>query len=483
LVLILCAMTPAAWCDGTIAGADPVVLHEDGAWCWFEDERAIIHGDALIVGTVADGRNPDGTRNAGRRGHIEVVTFDLARMQRVGSVVLHSNLQADDHNSPAFMARADGRILAVYAKHGPENHFHYRITTRPGDTMHWEPERTFTPSANSRITYSNLFRLSAENAGRGRIYDFFRGLDNSFKPSYVYSNDGGESWHKGSVVINVPSKVKHRPYAKYASNGTDTVHIVYTEGHPRNYDNSVYHVFYRDGHLHRSDGTVIRPLSQGLVEPEEGTRIFQGDADNVAWTSDIHVDGEGRPYVVYSVQKDSAGLPTGQGGEDHRYRYAWWDGSEWNDHEIAYGGARLYAREDDYTGNVALDPQNLSRVYISTNVDPVSGKPLASGHYEIFEGVTGDGGATWEWQAVTEGSAVDNLRPIVPISRGRDRRRRRHVGVASRHRRFSRGQPAAHCPHQQRSVPGPVVAAGHLQVIHELRPGCSRDRGSAVGAC
>ena len=119
------------------------------------------------------------------------------------------------------------------------------------------------------------------------------------------------------------------------------------------------------------------------------------------------------------MQKDSAGLPPYRGGEDHRYRYARWTGREWVDYEIAYAGSRLYAGEDDYTGTIALDPADPNVVYISTNADPASGKPLVSKsdsqrHYEIFKGATRDGGKSWSWTAVTSNSAVDNIRPIVP---------------------------------------------------------------------
>jgi hypothetical protein len=137
--------------------------------------------------------------------------------------------------------------------------------------------------------------------------------------------------------------------------------------------------------------------------------------------SDVELDADGRPSVAYSVQKDSAGLPPGQGGTDHRYRLARWNGKAWEDHELAYAGTRLYAGEDDYTGGAALVPGDPTRVFLSTNADPLHGAPLASAadgqrHWEIFRGETRDGGRTWRFEAVTHDSALDNLRPIVPRS-------------------------------------------------------------------
>jgi hypothetical protein len=59
-------------------------------------------------------------------------------------------------------------------------------------------------------------------------------------------------------------------------------------------------------------------------------------------------------------------------------------------------------------------------VFISTDVDPLSGEPLVSArdgrlHHELFEGVTTDGGQTWTRRAITADSIADNIRPIVPI--------------------------------------------------------------------
>jgi hypothetical protein len=403
LILVLCSVL--------VSGSSPnpeqtITFNDDGGWCWFEDERVIVHDGKLIIGTVAAGR-----LDALRRGDVEVTSYELQTGATRRSE-LHDRLQLDDHNSPAFLARPDGKILALYAKHGPENRFYYRISG-VNDPGTWSPVREFAPSETTRLTYSNLCRLSAE---RNRIYDFFRGLDGKSKPSYAFSDDGGETWKTGGIVIQSPAA---RPYLRYASDGAASIHMFYTEGHPRDFDNSVYHVYYREGFLHRSDGSRIRSLSEGLREPEEGTRIFTGGPNQVAWTADMELDTDGNPYVGYSVQMDSAGLPPRQGGDDLRYRYARWDGRQWRDYPMAYAGRRLYAGEDDYSGLLALHPHDPATVFISTDADPASGRPLVSRsdgrrHYEIFGGSTADGGKTWIWTPVTRDSTMDNLRPIVP---------------------------------------------------------------------
>lgn len=390
------------------SAAAPQALLDDGGWCWFEDERSLVIGDTVVFGTVATGY-----KDPAIAGQIRVTQHNW-KTGKSSTFVLHDPARdvnpkqwIDDHNSPAFLRRPDGRLIAFYARHGTRNEIHYRLSTRPDDASAWEPERIFIPSESSRVTYSNLFYLAKEK----RTYDFFRGIHNSYKPSYAFSDDLGETWKPGGVVINVPHTVRHRPYAKYCSNNTDTVHIAYTEGHPRDFDNSIYHVFYRDGRLHRSDGTPIRSLAEGLKSPDEGTRLFAGNADAVAWTTDFHLIGQNQLLLVYTVQVDRA-------GQDHRFRLAHFDGKQWHDHEIAKAGTRLYPGEDDYTGLAALDPAAPNTLFISTNVDPATGRPTP--HREIYRGRTRDF-ARVDWSPVTANSAADNLRPMIPIAPGRER--------------------------------------------------------------
>ena len=57
---------------------------------------------------------------------------------------------------------------------------------------------------------------------------------------------------------------------------------------------------------------------------------------------------------------------------------------------------------------------------ISTNAHPTNGKALISNkdgkrHWELFKGVRKSSG-NWQWQAITENSDTDNLRPIIPLN-------------------------------------------------------------------
>ncbi|MBT6032705.1 MAG: hypothetical protein HOH19_09025, partial [Kordiimonadaceae bacterium] len=198
-------------------------------------------------------------------------------------------------------------------------------------------------------------------------------------------------------------------------------HFSATEQHPRDFDNSIYHGVTDGSVLRSSNGNILDDdlTDQDAIEPTDLTLVYKGGAENVAWTVDMEMDQDDHPVIAFSVQKNSAGMPVGQGGTDHRYHYARFDGTEWTQSEIAFAGTRLYSREDDYTGLMALDPQNVSQMVISTNADPDTGEPLISNadgkrHYEIFEGISKDQGENWIWSALTYNSNVDNIRPVIP---------------------------------------------------------------------
>ncbi|HEX8297056.1 MAG TPA: BNR-4 repeat-containing protein [Chthoniobacteraceae bacterium] len=395
-------------------------LNDNGAWSWFMDERVLVDGGRLIVGSArANGQFQDKTLPGW--GNVELSVLDLKTGDK-RVVILHEQLEQDDHNNPGLLVLRDGRYLAAYSKHGQETKLYSRISTNPGDPFSWQPETvvvTLGKSANfggDSVTYCNPLRLADEDH---RTYLFHRG--HGLDPNYLLSEDDGRSWRYGGKLF--VGRDGYSPYTKYIGNGRDTVHFVATEDHPRNFDNSLYHGVLRGSKISRSDGTVAAPLStttEATLRPWDLTRIFQGTPDRVAWMTDLHLDGEERPVVLFTVQVGGAGLPRKSGGDDHRFHYARWDGEKWVQREVAYAGKRLYSGEDDYTGLGAIDPQNTNVIYLSSDADVKTGEPLVSAadgkrHHEIFRGETSDGGVTWSWSAITANSTADNLRPLVPV--------------------------------------------------------------------
>ena len=90
-----------------VFGAEPVVINPDGAWCWFQDERALICDGQLFVSSLSHG------------GQVQVTSWDLARGK--GQVAtLRERFDVDDHNVAGLLLRNDGRLMAFYARHHRE---------------------------------------------------------------------------------------------------------------------------------------------------------------------------------------------------------------------------------------------------------------------------------------------------------------------------------------------------------------------------
>lgn len=443
-VRILCSITTSfaaasAHAVDTVNG-NLIQFNNNGGWSWFEDERAIIDpvSNQLIVGSLATSTGMSTGAGASRTGNVEVSAFNLATRGPARVSVLHAGLEADDHDSPALLLRPDGRYLSSYSKHSKDPSTYYRVSTNPGDASSWQAEQVYssaTTPGSTIVTYSNLYRLSDE----AKTYDFYR--SRSSDPHFLSSTDDGSTFGYGGWLTTDPAiSTIQRPYVKYASNDKDTIYFLSTEGHPLEFrstttglTNSIYAGYLKGGQLYRSDGTLVGAPS-GTPGPngthlgpsiEKFTQVFSAQPEGVignrtaAWTTDLAMDAQDRPYAVFTSRVETDSDTTTNDTSDHRFYYGRFDGTQWKVHELAKAGGSLFAGEIDYTGLVALDPNDPNTLYMSSNVNPTSNVAMA--HYEIFKGVTSDFGASWSWNAITQDSSVDNVRPIVPKWNGGNR--------------------------------------------------------------
>ena len=345
----------------------------------------VVHGSTRHRGQrAADGRLRRANGSFKNRekpgwGNVELSILDLESLAtRV--VTLHEKLEQDDHNAPACWSSAMAAISRPTRSTARKQKCITAISTKPGDPFEWEPEMEFIAPGVARsfagdsLTYCNPMRLSDEP---DRTYLFHRG--NNANPNYLLSDDDGRTWRYGGKLFD--GLHGYSPYVKYANNGRDTIWFVATEDHPRQFDNSLYVAFLRGGKIHGCDGTPVAPLStttNAAVRPWDFTKIYQGGSNNVAWMTDIRLDKSEHPVVLFTVKMNSAGTKRGHGGDDIRFHYARWDGGQWQENEIAFAGRRLYAGEDDYTGLGAINPQDTSVIYLSSDADLGSGAPLIS---------------------------------------------------------------------------------------------------------
>jgi hypothetical protein len=411
---LLCLLSVVPW---GAAQANLVSLAADGAWTWYNDPRALFHHGKLYFGYV---RHTD--------GRTLLNAFDPET--GLGTVLWGSGFtQRDDHNNPGLLVKQDDTMLAIYARHGTDQFFCYRLSanTNPATPADWAAEQTL-PATGKGLTYANPFQLSAE---AGKIYNFSRNLN--FNPTVFTSADGGATWSAPQLFLqNGTGSI--RPYVKYASDDTRRIEFLYTDGHPRDVNNSLFHLYYQDGAFYKTDGTFVKDFSSLPVLHDAGERgsvIYEYSTvptndpnahipTGRAWCWEVVSAPGGKPVCVFTVQRDQV---TGSNWYDDRIYYytARWTGSNWQKRFIAHAGRPLYSSEDDYAGGICLDAENPDVLYLSSNAqDPfnladTTNVPLrADDRYEIWRGVTSDGGGTFSWTQITTNSSKDNLRPFVP---------------------------------------------------------------------
>jgi rhamnogalacturonyl hydrolase YesR len=374
-------------------------ITRNGAWCWFSDPRAVYHERRKKMTYM-------GWVNGS--GDIVVAAYDHAS-GKIDTAVVHEKLEKDDHANPSILVRDDGRILVFYSKHSRnDGPLSMRMSIQPEDIREWEPERYLLLNNNpdypadyrKDFCYSNPYQLSDENQ---KIYLFWRGID--FKPCFSTSSDGGSTWDIGRILIR-PEDVypERRPYVKYDSKGKDKIHIAFTDGHPRDeQDNSLYYACYRNGAFFKANGQKIMDILSLPMHPRQADVVYDATQTHVrSWIWDVAEDKKGRPVIVYTRLPEKT---------DHRYHYAVWNGENWEDHEITPAGqwfpktpAGKREPEPHYSGGIVLDHNDPSKVYLSR---------LIEGIFEIEKWITKDKGKSWKSEAVTSGSAIDNVRPFV----------------------------------------------------------------------
>jgi hypothetical protein len=287
--------------------------------------------------------------------------------------------------------------MAFYTRHDKRGLF-CRATLEPEDISIWENEVTVSNAV--RITYSQPVHLNDE----GRFYVFWRGP--SWKPTFAWSTDA-KNWSEPAILIQEKGRQAKniRPYIKVVSDSKATIHIAFTDGHPRIEPlNSIYYLRYEKGVFYKADGTKVGDMNSLPIRHSVSDIVYDAKATKIrAWIWDIALDKDSLPVIVYTrLPKET----------DHRYHYVRWTLGGWLDTEITPAGKwfpqtpiRRREREPHYSGGIALDHSNPSVVYLSRQINGV---------FELEKWMTSDGGTTWSNIAITKNSKHPNVRPILP---------------------------------------------------------------------
>lgn len=350
-----------------------------GVWTWFNDPRALVAGSQLVVGAVT---------GAGQiRGYYSTDDLDTPASLFDFTVTFST---VDDHDNPAFLRRADGKLMVFYTRHNDTNCW-MRVSANNDDASAWGAATNLQSQiTGGPFSYNNPVQLTGE-VGQP-IFNFFRrGTTPNWTMHVSKSSDGGTTWSAGQALLG-----SGRPYFKVVRNGTDRIDFLVTDGHPNAVStNSVYHFYYQAGSYYTSAGVSLGapPFATSAL-----TKIYDGaGGGGRGWIWDIQIAPDGHPVVAYSRFPSTS---------DHRYMYAKWDGSAWGGGEICAAGGPLYSGEPYYSGGVCIDPDDITTVYASRE---------ASSRWGLWRYRTSDAGVSWVGQDLQ----INAIRPYAPAGSGK----------------------------------------------------------------
>lgn len=368
---------------------DYQTITEDGAWCWFSDPRAVYYENAhqcTYIGYVTS------------TGDITIAARDHTSGENTAHII-YPKLQADDHTNPSLLFLPDGRLMVFFTRHNGT--IYYTTSKQPEDISAFEAVDSL--DLGKMLCYTNPVMLREEG---NRIYLFYRGgVD--WKPTFITSDDLGKSWSAPkSFVSKKINDIYNRPYTKIVSDGINSIHFAFTDGHPREENhNSIYYLRYTKGRFYDAAGQQVGDTAYLPIEQETIPKAYDGVAHNQrAWIWDIALTADNRPAIVYTTLPEET---------KHFYHYGIWDGKEWQHTKLCGAGSAFprFEREKQkrdpephYSGGIVLNHNNPNIVYLS--------RPH-NNRYEIEKWTIKTEGAPLTLKAITSKSLKDNVRPFV----------------------------------------------------------------------
>jgi hypothetical protein len=367
-----------------------MVVWAHGAWSWFGDPRAVyVQGtqDVTFVGWID------------WSGDITIGAYDPEFGIMRTAIVGHE--YHDDHSAPSILVEPNDYLTVFWSGHNGRQ-LDYRTTLQPEDIASWGPEEHISAAIPGRngFTYPNPMILSGE---QDTAYLFWRGANYS----QVYETRSSTGiWSPAHELISQPGQ---RPYVKYDTNGTDTIAMAFTNGHPRNTLTSIYFAEYRDGWLRGAGGRLIKRMGTGAIRPAQADVVYNAKKTHVrSWVWDVALGSTGIPVIVYATFPKTKNQAH---STNHAYWYAQWTGKRWMSHLMTYAGGSISpdSVEYEYSGGIQLDHSDPGIVYLSREVP---------GGWDIEQWVTGNGGISWSHHVVVPADGLQNVRPVVPRGGG-----------------------------------------------------------------
>lgn len=403
-IMMIACLAIASWVN-----AQPTMITNEGAWCWFADPRATHYENAA------------GTINASYIGYIDVhgnvkaTQVDFLR-NRQEEVLVRSCFQPDDHNNPTFLVLPDERVMIFYTRHTDEPKIWYRISTKAGDITRLGEEKYITVANNT--TYPSPFIMSDDPY---HIYICWRGINWHPTIARITMPDANDDVTVDFGPKQIVQSTGARPYAKYQSNGKDKIYVSYTTGHP---DNEMPNwLYFNVIDINQGNGPILKDVKGNtLKKVADGVfNVSKTDSyrnsypytvvDNTAgvrnWVWQIALDKEEKPVIAFTHIDDAK--------TSHVYWYGRWTGTEWRRTWVQYAGHAFHQNwnktERCYTGGAAIDPDNINDLYLS--IPTTNGQYNRDGIYEIWKVQVGDDGKVGTSEQLTKNSLKNNVRPFI----------------------------------------------------------------------
>jgi len=347
----------------------------DGAYTWFNGRPVHANGKTFTGWVNSD-------------GDIVAASYDH-NSDTVTTTTLKAGFQADDHNAPGVVVQANGTLTYVYTGHNAGS-IYVKHSSSAYDISSFGVETSISPS--SAHTYCRPFQVSS-----GRIYTFYRNGNNNL--AYIYYN--GSSWSAETELITASGK---GPYVQFDQNG-DRIDIALTHA-VQSADGTkedARHAYFEGGTLYESDGTA---LGTSGVNLSNTTPVYDSgtNGNHDVWVWDVAYHASDDIEIVFAEFVDY---------DDHRYRYAHYDGTSWTHTQVTDGGSYIttgWEKERYYSGGIALDGETKGLCYLAV-ADGYSG--------ELQRWFTPDNGSSWT-SAKLGGGGMQNVRPMVPHNRHPD---------------------------------------------------------------
>ncbi|MEA2067984.1 MAG: glycoside hydrolase family 88 protein [Verrucomicrobiota bacterium] len=334
-------------------------LVRNGIWSDHHDDRMVVDENFIHCGMT------------GRDGNPQV---DLYSLREVWSphVCQQYALSVAEGSAPALLKLQDGRLLAAYAKSGEHNQWFFKTAEYVATdfnvswTLKWSPEQRVECPVEQPLC--NLLQLAEEN---GRVFNLYAAGGSLFSQ---YSDDLSK-WTEPVRLFEAEGDLSF----KWVSNGMNRIDILCAEqvGDVLR----VFHIAYAAGQF--------QPL-----EP-----VYEGNPSSDGWFADLEHAASGAPVAVFTAAGADGNTVLFSAKQNPR--------KEWEVDEIT---------SLCKCAGVGMDPDDTSSLYVSSDTDPATGRPVQSGRFQIFRGKGGAEG--WRWEQLTFDVSEDHFNPSVPRSDG-----------------------------------------------------------------